>query len=88
MKTFSPSRSTGTGKPEVASFFDQRTFSVPYVVSNPITRQCAFIDSVLDVDEKSGATATHTPTNCWPTWRTRGPRCNGSWPTIFTQPAI
>ncbi len=45
-------------KPEVAAFFDERTFSVQYVVADPATRQCAIIDPVLDFDEKSGATAT------------------------------
>ncbi|MFY0991100.1 MBL fold metallo-hydrolase [Halomonas sp. C05BenzN] len=59
MKTFSLSRSTGAGKPDVAGFFDPRTFSVQYVVSDPVSRRCAIIDPVLDFDEKSGATATH-----------------------------
>ncbi len=44
--------------PEVTAFFDERTFSVQYVVADPATRQCAIIDPVLDFDEKSGATAT------------------------------
>jgi len=59
MKTFDLSRSTGNGHPDVAGFFDPRTFSVQYVVSDPVTKQCAIIDPVLDFDEKSGATATH-----------------------------
>ncbi len=45
-------------KPDVHAFFDKRTSSVQYVVSDPGTRQCAIIDPVLDFDEKSGATAT------------------------------
>lgn len=45
-------------KPEVKAFFDPRTFSVQYVVSDPETKMCAIIDPVLDFDEKSGATAT------------------------------
>ena len=45
-------------KPEVAGFFDQRTFSIQYVVTDPATRKCAIIDPVLDFDERSGATAT------------------------------
>ena len=45
-------------KPLVKSFFDNRTFSVQYVVSDPATRKCAIIDPVLDFDEKSGAIAT------------------------------
>ncbi|PAU77817.1 MBL fold metallo-hydrolase [Halovibrio salipaludis] len=59
MKTFERSNSTGAGKPDVAGFFDPRTFSIQYVVSDPATNQCAIIDPVLDYDEKSGATATH-----------------------------
>ena len=59
MKTFDLSRSTGAGNPDVAGFFDPRTFSVQYVVSDPATGKCAIIDPVHDFDEKSGATATH-----------------------------
>ena len=59
MKTFARSASTGEGMPVVAGFFDPRTFSVQYIVSDPVSRACAIIDPVLDFDEKSGATATH-----------------------------
>lgn len=45
-------------RPDVAAFFDPRTWSVQYVVSDPRSRHCAIIDPVLDFDEKSGATAT------------------------------
>jgi len=45
-------------KPDVAAFYDERTGSVQYVVSDPATRRCAIIDPVLDYDEKSGSTAT------------------------------
>ena len=45
-------------RPQVRGFFDRRTWSVQYVVSDPTTRKCAIIDPVLDFDEKSGATAT------------------------------
>jgi glyoxylase-like metal-dependent hydrolase (beta-lactamase superfamily II) len=47
-----------TVKPLVKGFFDERTFSIQYVVADPETRKCAIIDPVLDFDEKSGATAT------------------------------
>jgi len=47
-----------TPKPLVKGFFDERTFSLQYVVADPGTRMCAIIDPVLDFDEKSGATAT------------------------------
>lgn len=59
MKTFGFSQHMAAGTPDVAGFFDPRTFSVQYVVSDPATKQCAIIDPVLDFDEKSGATATH-----------------------------
>ncbi|MGY5775087.1 bifunctional sulfur transferase/dioxygenase Blh [Rhizobium sp. LEGMi135b] len=45
-------------RPQVKGFFDPRSSSVQYVVSDPATRCCAIIDPVLDFDEKSGATAT------------------------------
>ncbi|WP_377295581.1 bifunctional sulfur transferase/dioxygenase Blh [Rhizobium sp. SGZ-381] len=44
--------------PRVKAFFDPRTWSVQYVVSDPATRRCAIIDPVLDYDEKSGQTST------------------------------
>ncbi|WP_251978847.1 MBL fold metallo-hydrolase [Salinicola avicenniae] len=60
MKTFALSPGDAAqGRPDVAGFFDPRTFSVQYVVSDPATKQCVIIDPVLDYDEKSGATATH-----------------------------
>ena len=46
------------GPPTVAAFFDEATFTVSYVVSDPVTRICAIIDSVLDFDAASGRTAT------------------------------
>ena len=58
MKTFRLSESRGPHSPDVAGFFDPRTFSVQYIVTDPATRKCAIIDPVLDYDEKSGATAT------------------------------
>jgi len=45
-------------RPQVKGFFDKRTSSVQYVVSDPATKICAIVDPVLDFDEKSGATAT------------------------------
>jgi glyoxylase-like metal-dependent hydrolase (beta-lactamase superfamily II) len=46
--------------PVVKGFFDKRTFSIQYVVSDPQSGRCAIIDPVLDFDEKSGATATRS----------------------------
>lgn len=45
-------------KPLVKAFFDKRTFSIQYVVTDAKTKKCAIIDPVLDFDEKSGSTAT------------------------------
>ncbi|MCM2292085.1 bifunctional sulfur transferase/dioxygenase Blh [Allorhizobium sp. BGMRC 0089] len=47
-----------TKTPQVKGFFDPRTWSVQYVVSDPKTKLCAIIDPVLDYDEKSGQTST------------------------------
>src|SRR3712207_1473736 len=47
-------------KAVVAAFFEKRTCSVQYVVSDPDTKRCAVIDPVLDFEPKSGATATHS----------------------------
>jgi glyoxylase-like metal-dependent hydrolase (beta-lactamase superfamily II) len=49
-----------TPKPHVEAFYEERTFSVQYVVSDPTTRKCAIIDPVMDFDEKSGSTATRS----------------------------
>ena len=58
MQTFRQSPAQDSGQPDVAGFYDPRTFSVQYLVSDPATRRCAIIDPVLDFEEKSGATAT------------------------------
>uniref|UniRef100_UPI003F71CB90 TIGR01244 family sulfur transferase n=1 Tax=Shinella sp. TaxID=1870904 RepID=UPI003F71CB90 len=47
-----------TRRPKVIGFFDRRTWSVQYVVSDPATGKCAIIDPVLDFDEKAGAIGT------------------------------
>jgi glyoxylase-like metal-dependent hydrolase (beta-lactamase superfamily II) len=44
--------------PQVNAFFERRTCSIQYVVSDPSTHHCALIDPVLDYDEKSGSVAT------------------------------
>jgi glyoxylase-like metal-dependent hydrolase (beta-lactamase superfamily II) len=48
------------GRPLVDAFFERRTCSVQYVVSDPASRCCALVDPVLDYDEKSGCTATNS----------------------------
>ena len=45
-------------RPDVAAFFDEATFTVSYVVSDPQSKSAAIIDSVLDYDPKSGRTST------------------------------
>ena len=47
-------------KPDVKGFYEKRTGSIQYVVSDPITGRSAIIDPVLDFDERSGATATRS----------------------------
>ncbi len=44
-------------KPEVKAYFDEDTFTVSYVVTDPATKKCAIVDSVLDYDPSSGRTA-------------------------------
>jgi hypothetical protein len=45
-------------KADVTPFFDERTFTVTYVVADSASRACAVVDSVLDYDPKSGRTST------------------------------
>jgi glyoxylase-like metal-dependent hydrolase (beta-lactamase superfamily II) len=52
--------STSLVCPIVTGFFEQRTCSVQYIVTDPATRRCAVIDPVLDFDLNSGATATRS----------------------------
>jgi len=45
-------------EPRIQAFFDEATFTVTYLVSDPATRGAAIIDPVLDFDPKSGRSAT------------------------------
>ena len=45
-------------QPDVEAFFDEATFTVSFVVSDPESRKCAVVDSVLDFDYSSGRTDT------------------------------
>ena len=47
-----------TPRIKIQSFFDPKTWTVSYVVSDPAARQAAIIDPVLDFDFKSGQTGT------------------------------
>jgi glyoxylase-like metal-dependent hydrolase (beta-lactamase superfamily II) len=53
-------RQTIVVKPDVKGFYESRTGSIQYVVSDPMAGRSAIIDPVLDFDEKSGATATRS----------------------------
>ncbi len=47
-----------TTRTKTQAFFDPRTWTVTYVVSDPATQRAAVIDPVLDYDFKSGHTST------------------------------
>lgn len=42
--------------PQVKGFFDEPTFTISYVVSDPLTKRAAIIDSVWNFDQPSGRT--------------------------------
>lgn len=44
--------------PQVKTFFDEPTFTFSYVVSDPGSKACAIVDSVLDFDYAAGRTST------------------------------
>ena len=44
--------------PQIQAFFDEATFTVTYLVSDPATRLAVVIDPVLDFDPKAGRTST------------------------------
>lgn len=46
--------------PDVKAFFDEATFTVSYVVSDPTTNRAAVIDPVLDYEPASGRTSTQS----------------------------
>lgn len=45
-------------RPDVKAFFDPATNTISYVVTDPESRVCAVIDSLLDYDQASGRTST------------------------------
>lgn len=51
IKTIVPNMSQS---PDVAPFFDAATNTISYVVSDPQTKACAVIDSVMDIDYAAG----------------------------------
>lgn len=48
----------GIVKPTVKHFFDPRTWTLSYVVTDPTTQRCAIVDPVLDLDYASGTLTT------------------------------
>ena len=40
--------------PKVEAFFEPQTNTISYVVSDPDTKACAIIDSVMDIDYAAG----------------------------------
>jgi glyoxylase-like metal-dependent hydrolase (beta-lactamase superfamily II) len=44
--------------PEIQAFFDEATFTITYLVSDPDTRRAIVIDPVLDFDPKAARTST------------------------------
>lgn len=46
--------------PEVQGFFDPATFTVSYIVHDPVTKKAAIIDPVLDFTPRNGRTSTHS----------------------------
>jgi glyoxylase-like metal-dependent hydrolase (beta-lactamase superfamily II) len=51
---------SAAARPDVQAFFDPRTATVTYLVSDPATRAAAVIDPVLDFDPKTGRTWTES----------------------------
>ena len=47
-----------TEQATVAGFYDPQTGSVQYILADPLTRRCAIIDPVLDLDVRSMAVGT------------------------------
>lgn len=47
-------------KPAIQAFFDEQTFTVTYLVSDPLSRHAVIIDPVLDFDPKIARTATRS----------------------------
>jgi glyoxylase-like metal-dependent hydrolase (beta-lactamase superfamily II) len=45
-------------RPQIQAFFDEATFTVTYLVTDPTRRAAAIVDAVLDYDPKSGRTST------------------------------
>ncbi len=62
-------------KPDVKGFFDEATYTISYVVTDPETGRCAVIDSLLDYDAASGRTHTDSADRLIAHVRERGLTC-------------
>ncbi len=51
--------SESLSRPEVAAFYEHRTGSMQYIVSDPEPGLCAIVDPVLDYDGSSWTIATN-----------------------------
>ncbi len=49
-----------TAVPAIEAFFDEATFTVTYLVSDPSTGRAAIVDPVLDYDHRAGKIATRS----------------------------
>jgi glyoxylase-like metal-dependent hydrolase (beta-lactamase superfamily II) len=49
-----------TTQPKITAFFDETTFTVSYIIHDPVTGMAAILDSVLDFDPVSGRTDTNS----------------------------
>jgi glyoxylase-like metal-dependent hydrolase (beta-lactamase superfamily II) len=61
--------------PDVKGFFDPETYTISYVVTDPDTKKCAIIDSLLDYDAASGRTHTASADQLIANVRERGLEC-------------
>lgn len=51
-------------QPNVEAFFDPATFTYSYVVTDPESKHCAIVDSVLDYDPAAGRTSRLSRRRC------------------------
>ena len=72
-------------QPNVKDFFDPKTNTFSYVVSDPATKQCAIIDSVLDYDSASAVTSTTHPIKSSRMSKSRAYRLSGFWKRMYMQ---
>jgi glyoxylase-like metal-dependent hydrolase (beta-lactamase superfamily II) len=61
-----------TAKPAIEAFFDEATFTVTYLVSDPATGRAAIVDPVRDYDHKSGKASTQSADRVLARARERG----------------